>query len=162
MFEGGRKAGGGGGGAAGIGGIRTSPGSSKLMVSNLDFGVSDGDINELFADFGPLKTAAVHYDRSGRSLGKFKDLLGCCIHHLMVIVYSIGTADVVFERKNDAIKAMKQYNGVPLDGRPMSIQLATSEVPAVSRPMAQPGRTGGFGQRSRGAPRVGGGAGGRG
>lgn len=111
-----------------------SAGPAKLVISNLEYGVNDNDIKGLFQEFGSIRKAAVHYDRSGRSL---------------------GTADVIFDRRADGVRALKKYNGVSLDGRPMNIQFAAELAATVTPMIIQQPRA--FQQN-----RVGGGGGGNG
>jgi len=93
--------------------------TTKLLISNLDYGVTTSDIEELFEDVGAVRVARVHYDENGRSL---------------------GTAEIIFERRVDAIAAQQKYNGLNLDGRPMDIRL----VGNVDDGSQQPSNRGSF------------------
>ncbi|KAE9598806.1 hypothetical protein Lal_00022669 [Lupinus albus] len=97
--------------AAGISGIDLG---TKLYISNLDHGVTNGDIRELFSELGDLKRYAVHYDNNGRPS---------------------GSAEVVYTRRSDAFAALKRYNNVLLDGKPMKIEIvgANAELPVTAR-----------------------------
>ncbi|KAJ6807605.1 THO complex subunit 4D-like isoform X1 [Iris pallida] len=90
--------------AAGLTGVETG---TKLYISNLDYGVSNEDIKELFSEFGDLKRCAVHYDRNGRPS---------------------GSAEVMFWRRSDAMAALKRYNNVQLDGKAMKIEVVGSNL----------------------------------
>ena len=90
--------------------------TTKIIVSNLDYGVTSDDVMELFQDIGAVRSAHVHYDEAGRSL---------------------GTAEVVYERRVDAVAAKQKYHGLNLDGRPMDISL----VGGVDEPQQQTNRS---------------------
>lgn len=79
--------------------VKTGP--LKIHVSNLELAVTKLDMQELFQEFGKLGKINMHFNENGRSQ---------------------GTCDVTFARRADGIRAVKKYDGVPLDGRPMKIK----------------------------------------
>lgn len=64
-----------------------------------------------FGTVGSVLKAIVHYDRSGRSK---------------------GSADVIFASRADAQAAVKQLNGVELEGKPLQLTFAAPSGGAVA------------------------------
>uniref|UniRef100_M4EH80 RRM domain-containing protein n=1 Tax=Brassica campestris TaxID=3711 RepID=M4EH80_BRACM len=98
--------------AAGVSGVDVE---TRLHITNLDNGVTNDDIRELFSEIGELKRYAIHFDKNGRPS---------------------GTAEVVYPRRSDAVQALKKYNNVLLDGRPMRLEILggnNSEAPLSGR-----------------------------
>lgn len=89
---------------------------AKLYISNLDFGVTNEDIKELFTEFGRVRRYGVNFAQGGQSL---------------------GTAEVQYENRSSALRAIQKYNNVPLDGRPM--KLAVSGPSGNSTTVVSPG-----------------------
>ncbi|KAF6150221.1 hypothetical protein GIB67_000095 [Kingdonia uniflora] len=127
--------------AAGYSGIETG---TKLYVSNLDYGVTNEDIKELFSEVGDVKRYSVHYDSNGRpNLGNSYD------YEQLWLSVPQGTAEVVYIRKSDALAAMKRYNGVQLDGKSMKIEnIGTSLGLPVSGRVNLTGGANGRGKRT--------------
>lgn len=81
---------------------------TEILIDNLDYNVTEEDLKMLFSEFGSIKKLSINYSISGRSL---------------------GSANLIYARHVSAIKAIKTYNGVPLDGRPMKIQVLVRQNP---------------------------------
>nr|GLL20834.1 THO complex subunit 4A-like [Ipomoea trifida] len=71
----------------------------------------------LFSEIGHLQNFGIHYDRTGRSM---------------------GTGEVVFFRRSDAMAAMRTFHNVPLDGRPIKIDEVGVHVEIAPAPVPLP------------------------
>ena len=95
----------------------------KLFVGNLSFQTTDNDLNDLFAQVGPVESANVITDRdTGRSKG-------------------FGFVQM---SDDDAAKAIAKFNGTEINGRALTVNEAR---PMVKREFSNRGGGGGRGGR---------------
>lgn len=76
----------------------------NIYISNLSYGVSDADLNQLFTEYGEITSAKVIMDReSGRSR---------------------GFGFVEMPNDAEAQKAINELNGADYDGKTISVTVA--------------------------------------
>jgi RNA recognition motif-containing protein len=106
----------------------------KLYVGNLPYSITDSRLEELFSQYGTVRSAQVIMDReTGRSK---------------------GFGFVEMENDQEAQAAIEGLNQQTIDGRPLTVNEA--------RPKTEGGGGGGGGGRRGGGGGYGGGGGGRG
>ncbi|XP_045594296.2 aly/REF export factor 2-like [Procambarus clarkii] len=81
---------------------RHQAGPAKIFISNLNVGFSRADLHDFFARQGDICETAIYYDRFGKPM---------------------GAAHVVFEKRTDAVRAQKKYDGFKLFGRKVSVKI---------------------------------------
>lgn len=109
----------------------------NIYVGNLAFSVTQDELTQAFGQFGRVTSAKIIVDRETGN--------------------PRGFAFVEMADNNEALKAIQGMNGVPLQGRPISVNEARPRVPGGAG-------GGGFGggPRGNGGPRGGNGGGGGG
>lgn len=81
--------------------------TKKLYVGNLPFQTTEDELNELFAQVGPVESVRIITDRdTGRSRG-------------------FGFVEM---GDDDAEKAISQFNGSELNGRPLTVNEARPQT----------------------------------
>ncbi|KAJ2851297.1 hypothetical protein IWW36_001194 [Coemansia brasiliensis] len=92
-------------------------GPGKILISNLDYGVTEADLRALFQQIGPLSRVTLNYNRKGTSN---------------------GSGEVVFKNASHAQVAYDRYHDVELDHRKMRIEVVASSVAPAVVPMIIP------------------------
>ncbi|KAJ2977482.1 hypothetical protein NUW58_g7801 [Xylaria curta] len=69
---------------------------TKIKVENLHYDLSESDLEGLFSKIGPVVKLELLYDRAGRS---------------------DGVAFVTYESRDDALDAIREFNGANAKGR---------------------------------------------
>lgn len=110
----------------------------NIYVGNLAFSVTQDELTQAFGQFGRVTSAKIIIDRETGN--------------------PRGFAFVEMADNNEALKAIQGMNGVPLQGRPISVNEARPRVPGGAGGGGFGGGAGG--PRGNGGPRGGGGYGG--
>ncbi|KAJ2904712.1 THO complex subunit 4A [Zalerion maritima] len=94
---------------------RSEPQGAKLRVDNVHYELTENDLEELFNRIGRVSKVDLKYDRAGRSE---------------------GTAFVIYESRDDAREAIRQFDGANANGQPIRLTLIPSGP--SSRPQRNP------------------------